>query len=133
MAPCGARSPAFLRAVLGRCRALGLGLDLGVCSAFGSRMLRLMRLRSRSISSTRTLTGCPTRTRSRGSRTNSLANSEIWTNPSWPTPMSTKAPKLDWRSEEHTSELQSRGHLVCRLLLEKKNTKKKHKTPQINH
>src|SRR5690625_6935372 len=27
-----------------------------------------------------------------------------------------------WRSEEHTSELQSRGHLVCRLLLEKKNT-----------
>src|SRR5690625_5920696 len=24
----------------------------------------------------------------------------------------------DWRSEEHTSELQSRGHLVCRLLLE---------------
>src|SRR5690625_6997286 len=29
------------------------------------------------------------------------------------------------RSEEHTSELQSRGHLVCRLLLEKKK-----KTPQ---
>src|SRR5205809_4725037 len=28
------------------------------------------------------------------------------------------------RSEEHTSELQSRLHLVCRLLLEKKNTKK---------
>src|SRR5207253_8947872 len=26
----------------------------------------------------------------------------------------------DVRSEEHTSELQSRGHLVCRLLLEKK-------------
>src|SRR5690625_6574692 len=26
----------------------------------------------------------------------------------------------DPRSEEHTSELQSRGHLVCRLLLEKK-------------
>src|SRR5690625_7112598 len=25
------------------------------------------------------------------------------------------------RSEEHTSELQSRGHLVCRLLLEKEN------------
>src|SRR5439155_13456307 len=25
------------------------------------------------------------------------------------------------RSEEHTSELQSRGHLVCRLVLEKKN------------
>src|SRR5690625_6428965 len=28
------------------------------------------------------------------------------------------------RSEEHTSELQSRGHLVCRLLLEKKNINK---------
>src|SRR5437870_8737784 len=28
---------------------------------------------------------------------------------------------LGRRSEEHTSELQSRGHLVCRLLLEKKN------------
>src|SRR5687768_5905165 len=35
------------------------------------------------------------------------------------------------RSEEHTSELQSRLHLVCRLLLEKK---KKTKTPSIpNH
>src|SRR5690625_5617470 len=32
------------------------------------------------------------------------------------------------RSEEHTSELQSRGHLVCRLLLEKKKTHK-----QNNH
>src|SRR5690554_7098749 len=29
------------------------------------------------------------------------------------------------RSEEHTSELQSRPHLVCRLLLEKKKKKKK--------
>src|SRR5690625_5581765 len=28
---------------------------------------------------------------------------------------------FDLRSEEHTSELQSRGHLVCRLLLDKKN------------
>src|SRR5690625_6649459 len=33
------------------------------------------------------------------------------------------------RSEEHTSELQSRGHLVCRLLLEKK---KKQATPMRN-
>src|SRR5439155_20467068 len=30
------------------------------------------------------------------------------------------APANSCRSEEHTSELQSRGHLVCRLLLEKK-------------
>src|SRR3712207_8839780 len=31
------------------------------------------------------------------------------------------------RSEEHTSELQSRQYLVCRLLLEKKNTKRIHR------
>src|SRR3712207_7258831 len=30
-------------------------------------------------------------------------------------------PHLNLRSEEHTSELQSRQYLVCRLLLEKKN------------
>src|SRR5436309_9427756 len=30
------------------------------------------------------------------------------------------ASKFFWRSEEHTSELQSRENLVCRLLLEKK-------------
>src|SRR6185503_2124586 len=29
----------------------------------------------------------------------------------------------DFRSEEHTSELQSRLHLVCRLMLEKKNSR----------
>src|SRR5438445_7419758 len=33
-----------------------------------------------------------------------------------------------WRSEEHTSELQSRQYLVCRLLLEKKKT-----TSPANH
>src|SRR5690554_6957583 len=32
------------------------------------------------------------------------------------------------RSEEHTSELQSRPHLVCRLLLEKKKKKKYYNT-----
>src|SRR5437870_10044859 len=40
------------------------------------------------------------------------------------------------RSEEHTSELQSRGHLVCRLLLEKKNKRKNSSTFEqtyINH
>src|SRR5690606_41470127 len=31
-----------------------------------------------------------------------------------------------WRSEEHTSELQSRENLVCRLLLEKKKQSKQH-------
>src|SRR5258708_22298167 len=33
-------------------------------------------------------------------------------------------PKLSRRSEEHTSELQSPDHLVCRLLLEKKKKQK---------
>src|SRR5687768_18200827 len=37
-----------------------------------------------------------------------------------------------YRSEEHTSELQSRLHLVCRLLLEKKK-KKKNKTIDQNN
>src|SRR3989442_1980212 len=37
-------------------------------------------------------------------------------------PSISAAPALPWRSEEHTSELQSRPHLVCRLLLEKKNS-----------
>src|SRR5690554_7641772 len=41
-------------------------------------------------------------------------------------------PRTMTRSEEHTSELQSRPHLVCRLLLEKK--KKKHTKPTLpNH
>src|SRR5207253_6797468 len=34
------------------------------------------------------------------------------------------------RSEEHTSELQSRGHLVCRLLLEKKKEREPRHTLQ---
>src|SRR5947209_15931460 len=39
---------------------------------------------------------------------------------------SVPAAGLQVRSEEHTSELQSRQYLVCRLLLEKKKKKKKH-------
>src|SRR2546422_2860969 len=35
-------------------------------------------------------------------------------------------PLSNRRSEEHTSELQSRLHLVCRLLLEKKKNKRQH-------
>src|SRR2546422_6898670 len=37
------------------------------------------------------------------------------------------------RSEEHTSELQSRLHLVCRLLLEKKKNKKKRLSTSTVH
>src|SRR2546422_3124500 len=36
------------------------------------------------------------------------------------------------RSEEHTSELQSRLHLVCRLLLEKKKINKHHRCKNMN-
>src|SRR5690554_7496386 len=51
-----------------------------------------------------------------------------WTSPTpppWPSTCSAPPPRrrARWttpRSEEHTSELQSRPHLVCRLLLEKK-------------
>src|SRR2546422_2341246 len=42
------------------------------------------------------------------------------------------APLTEPRSEEHTSELQSRLHLVCRLLLEKKK-KKKNKNRHIRN
>src|SRR5207253_7736800 len=38
----------------------------------------------------------------------------------------TRARVIQPRSVEHTSELQSRGHLVCRLLLEKKKKKKQY-------
>src|SRR5690554_7260700 len=48
---------------------------------------------------------------------------------SCPTPEASGAPGS--RSEEHTSELQSRPHLVCRLLLEKK--KKTHTTHDHRH
>src|SRR5687768_17724695 len=39
--------------------------------------------------------------------------------------MSKLVDRVGLRSEEHTSELQSRLHLVCRLLLEKKKKKKR--------
>src|SRR5690625_6858959 len=41
-------------------------------------------------------------------------------------------PFLSLRSEEHTSELQSRGHLVCRLLLEKKNKRRTENTVVVS-
>src|SRR5437870_7571762 len=36
-----------------------------------------------------------------------------------------RRPRQEGRSEEHTSELQSRGHLVCRLLLVKKKASRR--------
>src|SRR5438309_6663220 len=44
-----------------------------------------------------------------------------------------RASRLAARSEEHTSELQSQFHLVCRLLLEKKNTTMNALAPSITH
>src|SRR5690606_39285507 len=56
------------------------------------------------------------------------ASASWWTTCSRPcTPHLGSASPPAGRSEEHTSELQSRENLVCRLLLEKKNKKKKHK------
>src|SRR5690625_6905114 len=51
------------------------------------------------------------------------ATDEPTSEPTTPEPPLTADPQpteTPIRSEEHTSELQSRGHLVCRLLLEKK-------------
>src|SRR2546422_8154562 len=42
-------------------------------------------------------------------------------------------PRAGQRSEEHTSELQSRLHLVCRLLLEKKKKNKESRNVCIRH
>src|SRR2546429_962208 len=46
-------------------------------------------------------------------------------------PPGTSAQPPEMRSEEHTSELQSRLHLVCRLLLEKKK-KPHHHDPELH-
>src|SRR5207253_10523257 len=61
-----------------------------------------------------------TRRRGTGSRASRLARSS--SAPRWTASSRrcTARTRTSSRSEEHTSELQSRGHLVCRLLLEKK-------------
>src|SRR5436309_13976096 len=48
-------------------------------------------------------------------------------------PALARADQHDLRSEEHTSELQSRENLVCRLLLEKKNNWSKPKRYPTHH
>src|SRR5947209_16709934 len=47
-------------------------------------------------------------------------------------PISSSRPAKELRSEEHTSELQSRQYLVCRLLLEKKKTNRTNKKHQLS-
>src|SRR5437870_6494560 len=56
--------------------------------------------------------------------------------PAWGFALSTdrakpQAGRSSPRSEEHTSELQSRGHLVCRLLLEKKKKNNEYNKIQL--
>src|SRR5690625_5814888 len=80
-----------------------------------TKMMTLMFVgRSSRILSTRTAARLPS----------SLASSTAW----WETLSSAASTADRMRSEEHTSELQSRGHLVCRLLLEKKKKKPPHHT-----
>src|SRR5690625_7026856 len=55
----------------------------------------------------------------------SLIFVSAFTVPTYPNPLNVNVNTVPittnfFRSEEHTSELQSRGHIVCRLLLEKK-------------
>src|SRR5262245_62938864 len=47
--------------------------------------------------------------------------------------VSGRNPPQGIRSEEHTSELQSLRHLVCRLLLEKKNSYRREHVRHIHH
>src|SRR2546429_1338931 len=62
-------------------------------------------------------------------RSAELAGERLWELPTWADYdglidseiADIKNATVPWRSEEHTSELQSRLHLVCRLLLVKKN------------
>src|SRR5690554_7351555 len=49
----------------------------------------------------------------------------VYLQPGWKLEYRLTSPIKQPRSEEHTSELQSRPHLVCRLLLEKKKKKQK--------
>src|SRR3989442_10997507 len=71
-----------------------------------------------------TLFRSPSSFRSRLERTRLRLRSAI--------PSSSSRPRAaESRSEEHTSELQSRPHLVCRLLLEKKKKENKHATTNL--
>src|SRR5258705_3377395 len=60
--------------------------------------------------------GRPTRSTLRSARSSSRSVPMIWASTTCPLALTSD------RSEEHTSELQSLRHLVCRLLLEKKKT-----------
>src|SRR2546429_7193602 len=62
----------------------------------------------------------PGRVPPQGCRARAHAFYLVWFSPAGVAGLEKNLMKLHSRSEEHTSELQSRLHLVCRLLLEKK-------------
>src|SRR3712207_7636346 len=62
--------------------------------------------------------------RSRGGTWSTVSGASALRTPRSACPMGRRRCRAAWRSEEHTSELQSRQYLVCRLLLEKKKKKK---------
>src|SRR3989442_5853987 len=104
------------------------------CRRWVSRAARGASSRSRPTTPSRltvtksfSLTPKPLRTTRRGLHCPSSAGNTVasWAlSPVLPVIETRRRPLYDggWRSEEHTSELQSRPHLVCRLLLEKKKT-----------
>src|ERR1039457_4490596 len=61
-----------------------------------------------------------------------LFRSGTWRRPSTAARARTRCRWRAWRSEEHTSELQSPCNLVCRLLLEKKNENVNYSTPHTH-
>src|SRR5690606_40783464 len=69
----------------------------------------------------RSVTSAPCANRGRGRGTSQPCSASVDSSACQPKPPSTTATRtVAPRSEEHTSELQSRENLVCRLLLEKK-------------
>src|SRR5690625_5422849 len=79
--------------------------------------------RSSDLHSSPHLPPCPFRD-GRGLAEHHVPGNILGTSGGFPPPsvLGSRGPRTENRSEEHTSELQSRGHLVCRLLLEKKKT-----------
>src|SRR2546429_4542168 len=61
---------------------------------------------------------------------NAEAGKRLTSRPMSHTKLAERPDRLLTRSEEHTSELQSRLHLVCRLLLEKKKRQRPDKSRQ---
>src|SRR3989442_6220051 len=81
---------------------------VGVAAALSSQVVVYLIIESTCVTSRRALSWAES----------SYTVGVIWGRPRFRKPRLEMTPTV--RSEEHTSELQSRPHLVCRLLLEKK-------------